>query len=58
MELDLEPITLAVTVGFWALILFLVWGLPYGFSAMRDKILLSICSLPLIYLMVVIQKNR
>lgn len=58
MELDLEPVTLIVTAAFWILVLFLIWGLPYGFSALRDKIILSIASLPCIYLMVTIQLNR
>ena len=58
MELDLSPVTLLVTGAFWIFVIFLVWFIPVGFTAMRDKILLTICSLPLIYLMVSIQMNR
>ena len=58
MELDLELITLVVAGGMWALILFLVWGVPFGFTGMKEKIILSIFSLPIIYFIVVWQKNR
>lgn len=58
MEFDLEPITLIVTGAFWIFVLFLVWYMPFGFSALRDKVILSIFSLPCIYLMVVMQTNR
>lgn len=58
MDMDLEPITLLVTGGMWAFILFLLWVMPFGFSGMREKILMTILSLPIIYGIVVWQKNR
>ncbi len=58
MELDLEPMTIIVTVGMWIFILFLVWGVKMGFSAMRDKIIITIAALPLIYFIILWQKNR
>lgn len=58
MDLDLEPITLLVTFGLWGFILFLLWGVPFGFSRIRDKIIISVASLPIIYGIVVWQKNR
>ena len=58
MELDFEIITIAVTAGMWAFILFLVWGIKAGFTGMREKIILSVISLPLIYFIIIWQKNR
>ena len=58
MELDFEPITLIVTIGMWGFILFLVWGIKMGFTAMGDKIVITIASLPIIYFIILWQKNR
>lgn len=58
MEIDFELITIAVTVGFWLFILFLIWKVPIGFSRVKDKIVLTAASLPLIYFIVVWQKNK
>lgn len=58
MELDLEPITLLVTGGLWAFILVLVWATPYGFERTFEKMVLTIASLPIIYVIVVMQRNR
>ncbi len=58
MEWDFEIGTILITIGMWAFILFLVWGIKMGFSAMRDKIALTVISLPIIYLIILWQKNR
>lgn len=58
MELDFELNTILVTIGMWAFILFLVWGVEYGFTGMKEKIILTIASLPIIYFIVLWQKNR
>ena len=58
MELDFEPLTILWTVVFYAFILFLIWGVKMGFTGMREKIIITICALPLTYLMIVWQKNR
>jgi len=58
MELDLELNTILITLGMWAFILFAVWGVKVGFSAIRDKVILTVASLPIVYLIVVFQKNR
>ena len=58
MDMDLEPKTLIITGAFWLLILGLIWYVPYGFNAIRDKIILSVFSLPCTYLMIVMQLNR
>lgn len=58
MELDFEIGTVLVTMGMWIFILFLVWGVKMGFSGMKEKIALTVCSLPIIYFIVVWQKNR
>ena len=58
MELDFELSTILVTIGMWAFILFLVWGVKMGFTAIRDKIVLTLASLPIIYFIVLWQKNR
>ena len=58
MELDFEPMTLIVTVGMWAFILFLTWGVKFGFSGIKEKIVLTIAALPIIYFIVLWQKNR
>jgi len=58
MEFDFELNTILVTIGMWAFILFLVWGVKMGFSGMREKIILTVASLPIIYVIVLWQKNR
>ncbi len=58
MELDFEPITILITIGMWGFILFLVWGIKLGFTGMREKIVLTIASLPIIYFIILFQKNR
>lgn len=58
MGFDFEPMTLLVTGGFWAFVLFMIWFIPFGFDALKDKIIFSILALPCIYLMVVMQMNR
>ena len=58
MELDFEFKTVAVTLGMWAFILFLIWFVPFGFDSLRYKIMMTIASLPLTYLMVAWQLNR
>ena len=58
MELDFEPKTIAVSLGMWVLILFMIWFVPIGFKETKIKILFSICALPLTYLMTAWQLNR
>ncbi len=58
MELDFELSTILITIGMWAFIIFLVWGVKMGFTDMREKIILTISSLPIIYFIIVWQKNR
>ena len=58
MEWDFEPMTLVVTIGMWGFILFLVWGVSMGFSGMKEKIILTVFSLPMIYFIILWQKNR
>ena len=58
MDLDLEINTVLITFGFWAFILFLVWVIPVGFQGIKEKIIMTLVSLPLIYGIVVMQKNR
>ena len=58
MELDFEIGTILVTMGMWLFILFLVWGIKAGFTGMKERIVLTIASLPIIYFIVLMQKNR
>ena len=58
MEMDFELNTVLVTIGMWAFVLFLTWGIKLGFTGVREKIVLTIASLPMIYFIVVWQKNR
>lgn len=58
MELDFEISTMLVTIGMWAFILFLVWGVKMGFTGMREKIVLTVLSLPIVYFIVLMNKNR
>ena len=58
MELDFEPMTLIVTIGMWIFILFLVWGVKMGFTGMKEKIVLTIAALPIIYFIILWQKNK
>ena len=58
MEFNFEPMTIIVTIGMWAFILFLVWGIKIGFTGMREKIVLTVASLPIIYFIVILQKGR
>ena len=58
MELDFEPMTIIVTIGMWAFILFLVWGVKMGFTGVREKIILTVFSLPMIYFIILWQKNK
>jgi len=58
MELDFELNTILITMGMWIFILFLVWGVEYGFSGLREKIIMTVASLPIIYFIVVWQKGR
>ena len=58
MELDFELGTIAITLGMWAFILFLIWGVPMGFTRTREKLSLTIFSLPMIYFIIIWQKNR
>ena len=58
MELDLEPMTIIVTAAFYIFILILVWKVPFGFTRINEKIIMTIAALPLIYFIVVWQKNR
>ena len=58
MELDFELGTMAVTLGMWVFILFLVWAVPFGFEGVKEKIIMTILSLPIIYFIVLWQKDR
>ena len=58
MELDFEISTVLVTLGMWAFILVLLWALPIGLSRIKDKIIMTVASLPIIYGIVLWQKNR
>lgn len=58
MEMDFEVVTIAVTLGFWAFILFLLWAVPFGFTGIKEKIIMTVASLPMIYFIVVWQKNK
>ncbi len=58
MEWDFELITILVTLGMWGFIIFLVWGISMGFEGTKEKIVLTVASLPIIYAIVLINKNR
>ncbi len=58
MELDFELNTILITAGMWLFILFLTWGIKMGFSGLKEKIVITAASLPLIYFIVLWQKNR
>ncbi len=58
MELDFEINTVLITLGMWAFILFLTWGIKTGFSGIKEKIVISAASLFIVYFIVVWQKNK
>ncbi len=58
MEFDFDISTILITIGMWGFILFLIWGIKMGFTGMKEKIVLTVASLPMIYFIVLWQKNR
>ena len=62
MELDFEPITLALTGGFYIVCVFLIWYFNAGMMTwdmpVRTKIILTIAMLPITYVVIIWQKNR
>jgi len=57
MDLDFELKHYLVIAGMWIFILFLVWGVEYGFSGMKEKIVITIVSLLIIIGVVSWQKD-
>jgi len=57
MDLDFELKHYLVIAGMWIFILLLIWKIPFGFSRLRDKITISIISLPVIIGIVAWQKD-
>lgn len=62
MELDLEPITIWLTVGLYIVVVICIWAFKaFMFTwdmPVKTKIYLSVIMLPMTYFMVVLQKNR
>ena len=58
MELDFELMTIIITAAFYIFILILIWRVPFGFTRLKEKIIMTIAALPIIYFIVVWQKNR
>lgn len=58
MELDLELKHYLVIVGMWIFILSLLWKVKFGFSGIKEKIIITVLSLPIIYFVVAWQKDR
>lgn len=60
MELDLEPMTIVWVVGIDAIFLFGLWFIKFGEGglSLKHRIIVSILSLPIIYLILIWQKNR
>ena len=58
MELDLDFKTIAISLGMWLFIVFLVWFIPGGFKEIKIKVITTIIMLPVCYFMTLWQLNR
>ena len=58
MDLDFELKHYLVIAGMWIFILYLTWGVKFGFSGIKEKIIITLLSLLIIVGIVSWQKDR